>query len=492
MRLTALSNLGAIAGLDTRGREGTCFSPAIAFNERASLSGWAIAMIACDLAGSIIIGLIVFRAYVGPFYDFQTRLILALLGFVFSWVLASSTTALYSKKTLLGDQGWLVLKGLVSCAIAFGILLLLEFVLKRIGDVSRVWFLTWAAAVFVWVTSLRFVWFRHLTRFFRRGGCLERALVLADGPRSARGIADTVKLESGGRVGIALATSIPGTPDGPTVEWIEGVIRDDKIDRVIIAQSVDAIAQSEALVQRLARVAVDVTVIPHLGGLRAPVRGVDRIGMLPAIELHSRPLTATQAALKRTEDLVIAGSVLLILAPLLLVIAAAIKIDSRGPVFFRQEREGYHNRPFWLWKFRTMYHAERDPDCLRQTSRDDARVTRVGRTLRRLSLDELPQLINVLWGEMSIIGPRPHALGMTAVGIPMHQVLAEYPARHRLKPGITGWAQVSGCRGEIDTHEKLRRRVSLDCYYIDNWSLSLDMLVIIRTAALLLFDADAY
>jgi lipopolysaccharide/colanic/teichoic acid biosynthesis glycosyltransferase len=161
-------------------------------------------------------------------------------------------------------------------------------------------------------------------------------------------------------------------------------------------------------------------------------------------------------------------------------------------VFFRQEREGYHNHTFWLWKFRTMYHDRRDPLARRQTSRNDARVTRVGRILRRLSLDELPQLINVMRGEMSIIGPRPHALGMTAVGSALHQVTEDYPARYRLKPGITGWAQVNGCRGEIDTHEKLRRRVYLDCYYIDNWSLSLDLWVMVRTAALLFFDADAY
>jgi lipopolysaccharide/colanic/teichoic acid biosynthesis glycosyltransferase len=139
-----------------------------------------------------------------------------------------------------------------------------------------------------------------------------------------------------------------------------------------------------------------------------------------------------------------------------------------------------------------MYHSDRDERALQQTSRNDRRVTRVGRILRRFSLDELPQNINVIRGEMSVVGPRPHALGMTSVGLPMNEVLEEYASRHRLKPGITGWAQVNGCRGEVDSHEKLRRRVELDCYYIDNWSLSLDLWVILRTMAVLCFDKGAY
>jgi lipopolysaccharide/colanic/teichoic acid biosynthesis glycosyltransferase len=133
-----------------------------------------------------------------------------------------------------------------------------------------------------------------------------------------------------------------------------------------------------------------------------------------------------------------------------------------------------------------------DHDASIQTSRNDQRVTRVGRILRRLSLDELPQLFNVLRGDMAIVGPRPHALGMTSVGLPMTQVLETYSARHRLKPGITGWAQISGCRGQIDSHDKLRRRVALDCEYIDRWSLGLDLWILARTASLVLFDSDAY
>ncbi len=139
-----------------------------------------------------------------------------------------------------------------------------------------------------------------------------------------------------------------------------------------------------------------------------------------------------------------------------------------------------------------MYHDMRDENSTQQTARADSRVTRIGRFLRRTSLDELPQLINVLRGEMSIVGPRPHALGMTAVDLPLHQVTAEYSARHRVKPGITGWAQVNGCRGEIQSAEKLRRRVALDCEYIESWSLGFDLWVILRTLAVVFTDQDAY
>jgi lipopolysaccharide/colanic/teichoic acid biosynthesis glycosyltransferase len=159
---------------------------------------------------------------------------------------------------------------------------------------------------------------------------------------------------------------------------------------------------------------------------------------------------------------------------------------------FRQIRLGFHDRMFRVWKFRTMYHDETNGGPLRQTRRNDERITRVGRLLRRTSLDELPQLFNVLRGEMSIVGPRPHAQAMTTAGRPLHSLLQSYASRHRIKPGITGWAQVNGCRGEVDTENKLRERVALDCHYIENWSVALDAWIILRTVGLVLFDRDAY
>ena len=489
---TALSDLTAIADLDfDRGRDEPS-APAVVSYDYLCLSGWVATVAASDIMGSICIALIVFRLYAAPLGYNRTQLWAGVCGFFIAWIMAAWTQGLYSKRMLLAGLREQSLRGMVSCGLTLGIVLLLGFASQLIGGVSRVWLLTWAVGVFVWVGSVRLLWSRYLRRLLRRGGCLDRALVLAGSPKLARIVGDDVRRESRGRIGIVSTAAIPGTPHSPSVDWIEDAVKRGWIDRVIVARFDDAVAQSQMLLERLTRVAVDVTLIPNLGGLEAPVLNVDRIGALPAIDLAVRPLTAVEAALKRMEDLAIASTLLIVMAPLFLLVAAAIKLDSRGPVLFGQWRGGFHDRAFKLWKFRTMYHSASDHGAVRQTSRNDDRVTRVGRILRRLSLDELPQFINVLKGEMSIVGPRPHALGMTSVGRPMTEVLKGYSARHRLKPGITGWAQVNDCRGEIDSHEKLRRRVQLDCYYIDHWSLFFDLWIIVRTGALLLFDSDAY
>jgi Undecaprenyl-phosphate glucose phosphotransferase len=467
-------------------------SSPIARHGYVSLTQWIAMLVAADIIGIALVAVLVFRLYASPL-DYNNGQLWAGLGSVLiGWIVASWRQNLYSRKILLSGAKVHSLNGLVACALTFGIVLLLGFALKFIGGVSRVWLLTWAMGSFVWVGGLRSLWAYCLCRSLRRGKCLERVLVLAGSSRYARHLSDYIERESRGHIAVVSAVAIPGTPGGVPIDWVDEAVREGKVDRIIIGKFEGAIGQSRALLSRLMRVAVDVTLIPDLAELHAPVLNVDRIGMLPAIDLASRPLTAIQVAVKRAQDLFLSCLVMLLATPAFVVIALAIKLDSSGPVLFGQLREGYHNRVFKIWKFRTMYHQARDERAVQQTSRHDRRVTRVGWFLRRLSLDELPQLINVIRGEMSVVGPRPHALGMTSVGLPMTQVLEEYAARHRLKPGITGWAQINGCRGEIDSQEKLRRRVSLDCYYIDHWSLSLDLWIILRTLALLLFDSDAY
>ncbi len=445
-----------------------------------------------DIIGVASIAILVFYLYAIPLNYNDGQLWAGLVSFLVGWIIASYTLNLYGRRTLLSGARVHSSNGLVACALTFGIVLLLGFALKFIGSVSRVWLLTWASGVFVWIGGLRSLWAYSLRRSLYRGKCLDRAFVLAGSSQYARRLSDEIERESRGQIAVVSAMAIPDTPGGAPIELVDKAVREGMIDRVIIAKFEEAVEPSRALLTRLTRLAVDVTLIPDLSELQAPALSVERIGVLPAIGLASRPLTAVQVALKRAEDLLLSCLIMLLAAPVFIVIALAIKLDSAGPVLFGQWREGYHNKVIKVWKFRTMYHETRDEGALQQTSRHDHRVTSVGRFLRRLSLDELPQLINVIRGEMSFVGPRPHALGMTSVGLPMTQVLEEYVARHRLKPGITGWAQVNGCRGEIDSHEKLRRRVSLDCYYIDHWSLSLDLWILLRTAALLLFDSDAY
>jgi Undecaprenyl-phosphate glucose phosphotransferase len=445
-----------------------------------------------DVAGSLVSALAVFYLDAPARGVDQRQIWGGLIGFAVAWAFSAHVQQLYHRKALLSGLPALLLSVVATCGLTFGLLLLLGFGLDLIAGGARVWLLTWALAVFGWTGCGRVLWRGYMHRRLSRGGCLERALVLAGSAQGARRLADTVEQESKGLIRVAAAVALPGTIGGPTLEWLEETIRRGTIDRVVVGHFADATAQTSALLARLTRLSIDVTLLPDLDGLRAPVRHVDRIGALPAIELDYRPLTPLQARVKRLEDVILAGLLTLFLLPLMLLVSLAIKIDDPGPALFRQLRTGFHNRAFKVWKFRTMYVTASDPHAVRQTSRDDSRVTRVGRFLRRTSLDELPQLFNVLAGDMSIVGPRPHALGMTAAGFRLHEASADYAARHRLKPGITGWAQVNGSRGEVDSVEKLQRRVSLDCDYIERWSLGLDLWIILRTAAMMLFDADAY
>ena len=211
---------------------------------------------------------------------------------------------------------------------------------------------------------------------------------------------------------------------------------------------------------------------------------VVRTGAISSIHLVRRPLSPSEVVAKRVFDIVLSGIALILLSPLFAVVAAAIKLDTPGPVFFRQRRYGFNQEPFRIVKFRSMRTME-DDAALRQATRGDSRITRVGRFLRQTNIDELPQLLNVLSGDMSLVGPRPHALAHDQA---FERDVALYARRHNVRPGITGWAQVNGWRGETDTPEKVQGRVKHDLHYIDNWSLLFDITILVRTV----FSRKAY
>ena len=207
---------------------------------------------------------------------------------------------------------------------------------------------------------------------------------------------------------------------------------------------------------------------------------VGHCGRTRVLEVFCTPCSVRDRLLKRGLDVVVAITIGVLAFPLLVIVAILIKLDSRGPVLFRQTRHGFNNEPIRVLKFRTMTTFEDERHGFRQAIRGDSRVTRVGRILRRTNIDELPQLINVIRGEMSIVGPRPHAVAHNEMYA--NQIL-RMSRRHNMKPGITGWAQVNGLRGETDTVEKMRKRVEYDLYYIDNWSIIFDLKIIIMTRA---------
>jgi Undecaprenyl-phosphate glucose phosphotransferase len=253
--------------------------------------------------------------------------------------------------------------------------------------------------------------------------------------------------------------------------------RKESVVCVFLLASWDDRSSIERMIELLNGLSVPVYLLPdrnvsHFLGSR-----IVNIGTAWTAELKRAPLTATEQAAKRALDLLIASISLIMLTPMMMLVAALIKMESRGPVFFSQTRNGFNGRPFRIYKFRTMVVMEDGP-VIRQATRDDARLTRSGRLLRRTNIDELPQLLNVLRGNMSLVGPRPHA---SAHNSKYEKVIANYALRYHVKPGLSGWAQIHGLRGETKTGDLMARRVEFDLWYINNWSLWLDLRILLRT-----------
>jgi exopolysaccharide biosynthesis polyprenyl glycosylphosphotransferase len=213
---------------------------------------------------------------------------------------------------------------------------------------------------------------------------------------------------------------------------------------------------------------------------------------VPLIDLVDKPIADWDHIAKRSFDLVIASLAIVALSPVMLATAIAIRLDSPGPIFFRQKRYGFNNEVIDVLKFRSMYHHMADPAAKKVVTRNDPRVTRVGRFIRKTSIDELPQLFNVLAGSLSLVGPRPHAVNAHTANQLFEQVVDGYFARHRVRPGVTGWAQINGWRGEIDSHEKIMGRVEADLHYIENWSVLFDLYILAITPFRLLDTENAY
>jgi Undecaprenyl-phosphate glucose phosphotransferase len=264
------------------------------------------------------------------------------------------------------------------------------------------------------------------------------------------------------------------------------------IDQIVVALPAPAETRLAEIFQRLRQLPINVSLCPDLDGLPLSSCSLGHIGKQPVLNVIDHPLSDWKWVKKELEDRLLAAALLILIAPILAIIAMAIKIDSPGPVFFRQRRYGYNNEMIEVYKFRTMYHDKCDFAGEKVVRRNDARVTRLGAFLRKTSLDELPQLINVLKGEMSIVGPRPHQAALKVDNRSYDEIVAEYAARHRVRPGITGWAQVNGWRGEIDTIEKAVKRVEHDLYYIDNWSVLLDLKILMLTVVAVLKRENAY
>ncbi len=376
-------------------------------------------------------------------------------------------------------------------------LLVLAFATKTSAFYSRITVTTWFVAMPLALGGMRLLVRNVLRRARSRGANLRTVAVVGNNPSAHRLIAH---LEAMPWAGLAVRGIYERDAEAGTVQ-VDGTrypldseeqllrrAHDGEVDAIYIALSLREERRIEALVNELADSTASVYVVPDMfvAGLMHS-RWID-FGGMPLVSVYETPFFGVDGWVKRLEDIALSSLILLLSSPLLVAIALAVKLTSHGPVLFRQRRYGLNGALVEVWKFRTMTVCEADNE-VSQAVRNDARVTPLGALLRRTSLDELPQFFNVLQGTMSVVGPRPHAIVHNEQ---YRKLIRGYMLRHKVKPGITGWAQVNGWRGETDTLEKMQKRIEYDLEYIRNWSLWLDLKIVLLTSWRGFFGSNAY
>jgi Undecaprenyl-phosphate glucose phosphotransferase len=377
---------------------------------------------------------------------------------------------------------------LLGWLCAFGMLFLATRLFEPVNAADGPWAAAWFSAAFAAMGITRFVLWHRMRAWSRAGRLGERVAIVGAGPVAQRLLRSLAARPTDLRVvgvyddeAASLPRACMGYPIRGTVDDLVTEAREQHIDTVIVALPLAEDRELVETLNRLCMVPVHVRLCPDAFGLRLGQVQASHLAGHTFLNVVDRPLCGWQAIAKEIEDRVLGALILSMIAPLMLAIALMIKLDSPGPVLFRQKRYGFNNQLIEVFKFRTMYTHMSDHDGQQLTQRNDPRITRLGAFLRRTSLDELPQFLNVVRGEMSIVGPRPHAAAAKAGTLLYQEAVKYYDARHRVKPGITGWAQVNGWRGETDTVEQIRKRVEHDLYYIEHWSILLDLKIIVRT-----------
>ncbi|HVO16666.1 MAG TPA: undecaprenyl-phosphate glucose phosphotransferase [Alphaproteobacteria bacterium] len=383
----------------------------------------------------------------------------------------------------------------------FGLMIVLAFLAKVSDQYSRFWLVIWFSFGLFGLVLFRVI-LRFAFRKWRREGRLQQRVVIVGGGEHGRFLLNALRNDPEADAEVLgifddrgprrVPDDIEGYQKLGSISDLLVFARTNRIDLIVVALPLVAEKRMLEILQRLWVLPVDIRLSPQTTSIRFAPQAYSYLGNVPCLKVFDKPLTDWDSIAKAVEDRVLASLILLFIAPLLITIAIAIKLDSRGPVIFRQQRRGFNNQLFELYKFRTLRHELRDDNAAKLVTKNDNRVTRVGAFLRKSSLDELPQFFNVLKGDMSVVGPRPHAMMAKAGEQLYEEVVTGYFARHRVKPGLTGWAQINGWRGETDTAEKLMRRLEFDLYYIENWSLWLDLKILLLTPFALSSTKNAY
>jgi Undecaprenyl-phosphate glucose phosphotransferase len=369
------------------------------------------------------------------------------------------------------------------------------------GEFSRVWAAQWYFGALTVLLAGRIA-LASLVRHWARTGRLIRRVIIVGGGREGETLVNALNAEADSdlricgvfddRGGDRSPPLVAGIPKLGTVDDLVEFTRLTRVDLILVSLPLTAEERVLQMVRKLWVLPVDVRLAAHMNRLRFRPRAYSYIGNVPVLDIFDKPIADWNMVIKTLFDIVVGALLMIAAAPVMLITAIAIKLDSPGPVFFRQRRLGFNNEVINILKFRSLRHEHADPAARRVVTKNDTRVTCVGRFIRKASIDELPQLINVLRGELSLVGPRPHAIEAPTANRLWEEVVDGYFARHRVRPGITGWAQINGWRGELDTAEKLQQRVEHDLYYIENWSLLFDLYILLRTPFALLKTENAY
>ncbi|MDE2579191.1 MAG: undecaprenyl-phosphate glucose phosphotransferase [Hyphomicrobiales bacterium] len=376
------------------------------------------------------------------------------------------------------------------------------FFLKLDSVFSRVWLTSWYV-VGLAILSVERILLAAIVRRMSDAGRLERRTVIVGGGPLAEQVLHDLSTQKHSDVRICGVFDdrtddrspdvVAGFPKLGTVDDLVEFARHTRIDLVIFTLPITAETRLLQMLRKLWVLPIDIRLAAHANKLRFRPRSYSWIGNVPVLDVFDKPIADWDVVLKSAFDKIIGSAALLLLSPVMLAIAIAVKLDSKGPILFKQKRHGFNNEEIEVYKFRSMYSDKLDHTAAKQVTKGDPRVTRVGRIIRKTSLDELPQLFNVVFkGNLSLVGPRPHALAARAANYLYDEVVDGYFARHRVRPGITGWAQINGWRGETDTEEKIQKRVEYDLFYIENWSLLFDMYILAMTPFALLKAENAY
>ena len=483
-------------------REKTAVAEAISLApESWRIPFWSVEPLVCALdcfiivGSSILSGFAYHRWMLAGSGDLETSLAVGLLVAVnFTTILVSRGS--YKPLNLISLQGR-IKETTTVWLIVFSLLLAVVFSLKVGANLSRGATATFTIVGLTLLISWRAVLSSYLAKALARGSFAERRVVLIGEPDEIDTSEGLRRLRRCGYRPIesfpVLETDLEADKDmSPRLRSVlDQVIRTAQsgtVEEILLAIRWDQRHLVDSIVTALRVVPIPIRLAPDrtIAGLLHKPR--TEIGSTWVVDLHRGPLTWSECAIKRAFDITFSSLALVMLAPTMLIGAIMIKLDSRGPVFFSQVRNGFNNKEFSIFKFRTMTVMEQGTE-VKQVVRNDRRVTRIGRWLRRSSIDELPQFLNVLRGEMSLVGPRPHA---TTHNNEYEKVIWKYAFRHHVKPGITGWAQIHGLRGETATVDLMEKRVELDLWYINNWSLWLDIKILMKTFSAVIGQKEAY